>query len=825
MPRLMCGRRRGPRDRYCEVLLPQMTAFGTILRRCCLSLVAAGLAATCAAEPPAATLPLANPPGRSALKTFANAYCLNCHDQATRQAGLDLGELLDRDVGESDVGEHAEAWEKVVRKLTARQMPPDDASRPKEHEYDAAVLWLAGALDAAAARSPNPGRTETFRRLNRTEYQNVIRDLLALEIDATALLPPDESSQGFDNITVTDLSPTLLNRYVAAAEKISRLAVGAVPQLPGGETFRIRPDVTQDVHIEGLPLGTRGGGQFAYNFPADGEYEIQVDLMRDRNEGIEGLREPHELEILIDRERIERFAVKPPAREEGDRAADASFKSRVRVKAGPHKVGATFVKKPSSLLETARQPLNVHFNFYRHPRIGPAVYEVSIIGPFKADGPGDTRSRRRIFTARPTGRDDTGPDDEEQCARRILADLTRRACRRPIGDDDLETPLAMYRQGRTEGGFEAGIEMALASLLVKPEFLFRIERDPADAKPGAAYRISDVELASRLSFFLWSSAPDEELLDLASRSQLTRPDVLERQTRRMLADERSQSLVSNFAGQWLHLRNLDAANPDMRLFPDFDDNLRQALRRETELFFAGIVREDQSVLQLIEADWTYLDERLAKHYGIEHVYGSRFRRVKLDGQTHRGGLLRQGSILTVSSYATRTSPVVRGRGVLENLLGAPPPAPPPGVPALADNTVSNSLPMRERLAQHRADAACASCHRQMDPLGLALENFDAVGRWRTTESSQPIDASGAFIDGRELSGVAGLERALLRRPELFVRTVVEKLLTFALGRGVEHYDAPAVRQIVRDAKADDYRFSRLILGIVYSKPFQMRTAR
>lgn len=802
-----------------------MEAFATILRRCCPLIVAAGWAATCAAEPPPANPPSANNPGRTALRTFADAYCLNCHDRATRQAGLDLSELLDRNLDESGVGEHAEAWEKVVRKLSARQMPPDDASRPEEHEYDTAVSWLARALDAAAARSPNPGRTETFRRLNRTEYQNVIRDLLALEIDAAALLPPDESSHGFDNITVTDLSPTLLNRYVAAAEKISRLAVGAVPQSPGGETFRIRPDVTQDVHIEGLPLGTRGGGQFAYNFPADGEYEIQVELMRDRNEGIEGLREPHELEILIDRERIERFTVKPPSREDADRAAAASFKSRVRVKAGPHKVGATFVKKQSSLLETARQPLNVHFNFYRHPRIGPAVYEVSVIGPFEAEGPGDTPSRRRIFTARPTGRDGTGPDDEEQLARRILAELTRRACRRPIGDDDLETPLAMYRQGRAEGGFEAGIELALASLLVKPEFLFRIERDPADAKPGAAYPISDVELASRLSFFLWSSAPDEELLDLASRSQLSRPDVLERQTRRMLADERSQSLVSNFAGQWLHLRNLDAANPDMRLFPDFDDNLRQALRRETELFFASIVREDRSVLALIEADWTYLDERLAKHYGIEHVYGSRFRRVKLDDQSYRGGLLRQGSILTVNSYATRTSPVVRGRWVLENLLGAPPPAPPPGVPALADNTVSKSLPMRERLAQHRADAACASCHRQMDPLGLALENFDAVGRWRTTEAGQPIDASGAFIDGRELNGVAGLEQALLRRPELFVRTVVEKLLTFALGRGVEHYDAPAVRQIVRDAAADDYRFSRLILGIVNSKPFQMRTAR
>lgn len=797
-------------ERKCEVLPPQMKAFATILRRSCVLLVAAGSAATCAADEPAAALPSHSP-----LKKFAESYCLDCHDQATRQAGLDLGELL-----KGDVDENAEAWEKVVRKLTARQMPPGDAARPKEGEYETALSWLEGALDAAAARSPNPGRTETFRRLNRTEYQNVIRDLLALEVDAAALLPADESSQGFDNITVADLSPTLLNRYVSAAEKISRLAVGGASRSPGGETFRIRPDVTQDVHIEGLPIGTRGGALFPYNFPADGEYEIQVHLMRDRNEGIEGLREPHELEILIDRERVERFTVKPPGRSDSDRAVDANLKTRVRVKASPHNVGATFVKKPSSLLETARQPLNVHFNYYRHPRIGPAVYEVSIVGPFKADGPGDTPSRRRIFTARPTG-----IDDEEECAQRILTDLARRACRRPVGEDDLQTPLAMYRQGRMEGGFEAGIEMALASLLVKPEFLFRIERDPPDAKPGAAYRVSDVELASRLSFFLWSSAPDEELLDFASRNQLSQPDVLERQVRRMLADDRSQSLVKNFAGQWLYLRNLDTSNPDMRLFPDFDDNLRQALRRETELFFANIVREDRNVLELIEADWTYLDERLAKHYGIPYVYGSRFRRVTLDGQTHRGGLLRHGSILTVSSYATRTSPVLRGRWLLENLLGAPPPPPPPGVPALADNTVSNSLPMRERLKQHRANAACASCHRQMDPLGLALENFDAVGRWRTTEAGQPIDAAGAFIDGRELEGVAELEQALLRRPELFVRTVVEKLLTFALGRGVEYYDAPAVRRIVRDAAADDYRFSRLILGIVNSTPFQMRKSR
>ncbi|HEV7222476.1 MAG TPA: DUF1592 domain-containing protein [Pirellulales bacterium] len=774
-----------------------------------LLLVATGPAAACAAEGPPAVSP-----GRSVLEKFVESHCIDCHDQAARKAGLDLNDLL-----ATDLARNAEAWEKVIRKLTARQMPPNEAPRPQEREYDAVVSWLESSLDAAAAKSPNPGRTETFRRLNRTEYRNVVRDLLGLDVDVASLLPADESSHGFDNVTVADLSPTLLTRYIAAAQKISRLAVGAAPQSPRGETVRIRPDLTQDAHIEGLPIGTRGGALVRRHFPADGEYEIQVHLMRDRNEGIEGLNGPHELEILVDRERVGLFTLKPPSEGQSERSIDADLKSRVKVKAGPRQVGVTFLKKPSSLLETARQPLNVHFNYYRHPRIGPAVYEVSLVGPFAADGPGDTPSRRRIFISQPSG-----ADDEEDCAQRILAHLARRACRRAIDDEDLKTPLKLYRQGRAEGGFETGIEMALASLLVKPEFLFRIERDPPGAIPGAAYRIGGVELASRLSFFLWSSAPDEELLDLAVRGELDRPDVLETQVRRMLADDRSQSLVSNFAGQWLHLRNLDTANPDMRLFPDFDDNLRQALRRETELFFASILREDRSVLDLIKADYAHLNERLAKHYGIPHVYGSRFRRVALDEKSHRGGLLRQGSILTVTSYATRTSPVIRGRWVLENLVGMPPPAPPPDVPALADNTVSNSLSMRERLKQHRSNAVCASCHRQMDPLGFSLENFDAVGRWRKTEAGQPIDAAGVFADGGEFSGVSGLEEALLQRPELFARTITEKLLTFALGRGVEYYDAPAVRRIVREARADGYRLSRLIVGIVKSTPFRMRNA-
>jgi mono/diheme cytochrome c family protein len=782
-------------------------------RRISAFLLASGLVATCPAQEQAIGPPSGKTsPPQPVLKQFIEANCLDCHDQGTKQGGLALDSLLG-----SEIDRHAEAWEKVVRKLTARQMPPQDAPRPKEPEYNAAIAWLDKSLDGAAAAHPNPGRTETFRRLNRTEYQNTIRDLLALDVDVTSLLPADESSHGFDNITVTDLAPTLLNRYVSAAQKISRIAIGRAPRTPAGDTYRIRPDITQDTHLEGLPIGTRGGTSIAYNFPQNGEYEIQVRLMRDRNEGVESLNGSYELEVSLDRERAELLTIKPPGRGQSDQALDANLKTRVKVTAGTHKVGVTFLKKPSSLLETERQPLNVHFNFYRHPRLGPAVYEVSILGPFEASGPGQTPSRQRIFICQPTG-----PGDEEDCARRILANLARRAYRRAVADEDLKAPLELYRLGRAEGDFETGIETALSALLVNPQFLFRIERDPPQVPAGTAYRIEPVELASRLSYFLWSSMPDDELLSLATSGELRRPEVLEQQVRRMLADERSRSLIGNFAGQWLYLRNLEAFIPDMRLFPDFDDNLRQALRQETELFFESIVREDRSVLDLVKADYTYLNERLAKHYGIPHVYGSQFRRVAVDEASHRGGLLRQGSILAVTSYATRTSPVIRGKWILENILGTPPPPPPGNVPALKDNTVASNLSVRQRLAEHRANAACAGCHSLMDPVGFSLESYDAVGRWRTAEEGQPVDVTGGLPDGSEFTGVSGLERALLDRPELFVRTLTEKLLTFSLGRGIEYYDAPAVRRIVADAQGDNYRFSRLIMGIVQSTPFQMR---
>jgi mono/diheme cytochrome c family protein len=752
---------------------------------------------------------------QNGFRQFLESNCLECHDKVTKTAGLALDDLLS-----TDIDRNQETWEHVVRKLVTRQMPPRESTRPHEKEYDAAVAWLSASLDSAAAAHLNAGRTETLRRLTRTQYHNAIRDLLALDVDVTSLLPPDESSRGFDNITVTDLSPAQLNGYLTAAQKIARLAVGRALRNPSEEVFRIRADITQDVHIEGLPIGTRGGTLISYNFPQDGEYQVQVRLMRDRNDEVESLHEAHELEVLLDRERVNLFTVKPPENGASHQTVDANLKTRIQTTAGPHEIGVTFLAKSDSLQETMRQPLNVHFNFYRHPRLGPAVYQVSIMGPFEADGPGDTPSRRRIFVCRPAD-----PSEEAQCAKRILASLVRRAYRRPVDEQDLKKPLELFRAGRADGSFDAGIEMALSSVLVNPNFLFHIERDPPNVLSNTAYKISDMDLASRLSFFLWNSIPDDELLELAESGNLSQPDILERQTRRMLADKRSQSLVTNFADQWLYLRNLDAVNPDMRLFPDFDDNLRQAMRQETELFFASIMREDRSVLDLIKADYTYLNERLATHYGIPHVYGSHFRRVSLDETSHRGGLLRQGSILAVTSYATRTSPVIRGQWVLKNLIGEPPPPPPSNVPPLKDNTVAGALSVRERLEQHRANEACASCHQMIDPPGFALENFDAVGRWRESEADKPVDASGGFIDGREFVGTSGLEQALLHRPELFVRTLTEKLMTYALGRGVEYYDAPSVRKIVANARVNDYHFSQLVVGIVESTPFRMRMSQ
>ena len=748
----------------------------------------------------------------SSKQLLVNKYCISCHNADETEGGMNL-EIVQSD----EITENPELWENVITRLQSRQMPPPDRKRPSEDTYQAMVSHLSETLDLAAKKHPNPGRVDTFRRMNRTEYRNAIRDLLGLEIDAINLLPNDEESHGFDNITVGNLSPSLLDRYISAAQKISRLAVGAPRDHPQGHTIRIPPEVTQEKHVEGLPIGTRGGTLLPYTFPQDGEYEIEVSLARDRNEHVEGLKEAHEMEILLDKAIVERFTVAPSKERRDHSMLDKHLKARTFVTAGPHNLGVTFIKFPYSLVENKRQPFEAHFNFHRHPRLSPAVYQISITGPFNGQGAVDTPSRKKIFIKQPKTK-----REEEPVAREILMALMQRAYRRPATKQDLKQPLAFYREAAKEDGFEAGIEAAITSILVNPEFIFRIEREPKRSNPGQAYEISDLELASRISFFLWSSIPDEELLEEAMAGNLRKSGVLEKQVLRMLADEKSISLVNNFASQWLHLRNLDSVTPDLRLFPDFDDNLRQAFRKETELFFEDVLREDGNVLGLLKSDYTYLNERLAHHYGIPNVFGSRFRRVELEPKFHRGGILRHGSILTVTSYATRTSPVIRGNWVLENIMGTPAKPPLPDVPALDENKVNASLPMRQRLEQHRANPACASCHNLMDPPGFALENFDAIGRWREYEYGLPVDASGGLPDGNTFVGIANLEDGLLKRPELFVRTLSEKLLTFGLGRGVEVYDAPAVRKIVKYAEENDYRFSSIILGIVNSVPFQMR---
>jgi len=743
-------------------------------------------------------------------------YCAACHNATLKSGGLSLDGL-----DPATAGQHPQVWEKVVRRLRGRTMPPVGLPRPDEGVYSAVVASLDASLDAAASAKPNPGRSDTFRRLNRTEYQNVIRDLLALDVDVTSLLPQDESSHGFDNVTVGDLSPTLLERYLSAAQKISRLAIGITGKQPGGETLTLPPDLTQEQHFDDLPLGTRGGLRTRYTFPVDAVYEFQLRLARDRNEHVEGLRGEHDVELMLDGERIKLFRVRPPTGGTDHHVVDKDLNVRIAVKAGPHVVSAAFPMRPSTLIETERQPYQAHFNMDRHPRIQPAVYSVSINGPYEAKGPGDTPSRRRLFVCQPASE-----SEQEPCAKKILSTVMRRAYRRPVNAADLQAPMKFFREARTEGSFDNGIEMALRAVLVSPEFLFRVEQDPAGVPAGKAYRLSDLALASRLSFFLWSSIPDDELLTVAAQGKLRQPAALSAQVKRMIADPRSSVLVTNFANQWLYLRNLPSITPDMRLFPDFDDNLRQAFRKETELFFESIMREDRSVLDLLGANYTFVNERLAKHYGIPNIYGSRFRRVEFGADGVRGGLLGQGSILTVTSYATRTSPVIRGKWILDNILGVPPPPPPAAVPALGEkHSGSKFLTMRARLSAHRDNPACSGCHKLMDPAGFSLENYDAVGRWRNAEEAVPIDAEGGLPDGSKFTGAAGLRQALMRRPDVFATTFTEKLLTYGLGRGVEYYDAPAVRQVTREARANNYKFSSFILGIVNSTPFQMRRAQ
>ncbi len=755
-------------------------------------------------------------------------YCVTCHNARVvdgegaapsplvaqlRTAGLSLDRL-----DAANVADDAGAWEAVVRKLRAGAMPPIGRPRPDEATVAGVASWLEVSLDRAAAAAPDPGRRPALHRLSRTEYANAVRDLLGLddlpkELDIAVMLPADNATSGFDNLAeLLFVSPTLMERYLAAARKISRLAIGDPTMLPIVDTYQLDRDLLQDGHLEGLPLGTRGGTRVRSHLPLDGEYLITVQFTR-------AAREPHDVEVSVDGRRVELFTVgeNPPERlASGVFAFDADPDVQVRVplRAGPREVAVAFLPKSGAVPEGLVRS-------YRSRSRQPSIASLIVSGPYGADGAGDTPSRERILSCRP--RTGAPEPDRTACARSILASLARRAYRRPVTAGDIDRLLPFYERGSGEGGFERGIQRAIERLLVSPEFLFRVERDPDTVAAGSVYAVSDLELASRLSFFLWSSIPDDELLDTAIRGELREPGVLDGQVRRMLADPRSGALVDNFAEQWLFLRDVDAKEPDAGFFPSFDENLRQAFRRETELFVDSVLRGDGSVLDLLTASHTFVNERLARHYGIPHVYGSHFRRVELDSPERRG-LLGQGSILTLTSYATRTSPVLRGKWILENLLSSPPPPPPPDVPSLDETTESGEpRSMREAMEQHRANPACASCHAQMDPLGFALENFDAIGRWRAVgESNAPIDASGVLPDGRRFEGPAGLRTALLHAPEQFVHTVTEKLLTYALGRGVEHFDAPTIRAIVRDAEREGYGFASIVLGIVNSTPFQMR---
>ena len=796
------------------------------------SWVVLGLVLTLPAAVSLAQTASTTPAAVSSSRALLDEYCVACHNDRARQAGLTL-ETLDADrVGHVD-GDVA-VWEKVAKKLRARAMPPPGRPRPEDAVYESVALSLETALDTAAAASPNPGRPP-IHRLNRVEYRNAIRDLLALDIDERELLPPDESGYGFDNIAdVLAISPVLLDRYMVAAEQVSRMALGSLSIRPSVKKYTIPYTKWQDGRMsEDLPFGSRGGLAFRHYFPLDGEYVIRLSLQRAYGNHIRGLGVSNEVELRVDRKRVAAFKVGGDGERNPwagvsspslyEQTADAGFEVRLEVKAGTRLISAAFIDRGAveeGVLEP--RPGVSSLAYARDRNAAMALESVHIGGPYNATTPEDTPSRRSVFVCYPTE-----AAQEEPCAEEILSTLARHAFRRPVTSDDVAPLVSLYRTGRDGGTFEQGIEFALRGVLIDPEFLFRIERDPADGVPSAAYQLSDLELASRLSFFLWSSIPDVELLDVAAAGRLGDPAVLEQQVARMLADERAEALVDNFFGQWLLLRNMREVAPDPDAFLDFDENLRDAMERETALFVESQVREDRSVTDLLRADYTFLNERLARHYGIPNVYGNHFRRVTVDDEERRG-LLGQGSILTVTSYPNRTSPTKRGLWVLESLLGSPPPPPPPEVPGLPDanhGDVGRSLSMRERMEVHRTSPVCASCHMRMDPIGFSLENFDGIGAWRTNEDGAPIDAASTLPHGQSFEGPTGLRDVVLQREERFAETVTEKLLTYALGRGVEYYDAPAIRRITRDAASSDYRWSSVIQGIVGSTPFQMRSSR
>jgi Protein of unknown function (DUF1592)/Protein of unknown function (DUF1588)/Protein of unknown function (DUF1587)/Protein of unknown function (DUF1585)/Protein of unknown function (DUF1595)/Planctomycete cytochrome C len=750
-------------------------------------------------------------------RALLDQYCVSCHNDRLKTANLSL-EKLDL----STVGDHPELWEKVIRKLRAGVMPPPDVKRPSLADYEGLRDWLEAEIDRKAAPRANPGAV-VLHRLNRTEYANAIRDLLDLEIDVSTLLPPDDAARGFDNVAGSlTISPTLLEAYTTAATRVARMAVGYW-KTPTEATYLAPGDTSQNHHLEGLPFGTRGGMLVRHNFPADGEYRFSI-----QNFGIGSFIPGERLELVIDGERAHIFKYEGIGTSQGmaGDAGDGVLEVTVPVKAGSRTVGATFLAtnyRPSLDMIKQYDRKSLENNSIPQLQYYPAIGFLRVQGPFTPLRPTDSRSLRKVLTCHPSVAADTA------CARSVLSTLARRAYRRPTTALDIEPLMAFFEEGRRDGSFEDGIELALRRLLASPRFLVRAEMEPANIAVGRAYRISDLELASRLSFFLWSSIPDDELITAASQGRLSNPKVLEQQVQRMLADPRSSALVGNFAAQLLYLRNLEATSPDGIFYPDWDDELRQSFRRETELFFESIMREDRDVLDLLTADHTFVNERLARHYGIPNVYGSHFRRVTLGSELdYRRGLLGKGSFLAVTwTQNFRSSPVKRGVWVLENLLGTPPPEPPPNVPPLEDSSggPGKILTLREQMTVHRKNPPCAGCHKIMDPIGFALENFDADGKWRTKQGGDggtPIDASVQLFDGQLVDGPVGLRHALMRYSPQFVRMFTEKMMTYALGRGVEYSDMPAIRSIVRDVAKENNRFSSIVLGVVRSAQFQMR---
>jgi cytochrome c5 len=783
----------------------------------------AGTPAVAPAAPqrPAAATPAAPSPDVAKQRAVLDQYCVVCHNQKLKTANL----LLDQ-LDLARFAEHPELGEKLVRKMRAGMMPPTGMPRPDVATRDALITWMEKELDShATTHLPAPG----IHRLNRIEYTNTIRDLLGLEVDASKFLPSDDSTHGFDNIAgALTMSPALMEAYLAAAGKISRLAIGSA-STPTQAVYVAPEDVSQDYHIEGLPFGTRGGMLIKHEFPADAYYVFQVFPINKGNmggSGAFGSVTGEQLEVTVDGEQVHQFDWDGELQNGAAVHAGANTEW-VYVRAGLHTVGVTFLATnyaPGNDLNSKFRRSTIQTGNLAGMTFYPHVGRVRIEGPYDATGAKDTPSRRKIFVCRPTN-----AKDEESCARQIVTSLARRAFRRPPTPQDVGTLMEFYLAGRNDGNFDTGIERALRRLLADPEFVYRRETEPVNVAPGKSYRLSDLALASRLSFFLWSSIPDDELMHVASAGRLREPAVLEQQVRRMIADPKSASLIANFTGQWLNVRYLQAVAPTVNLYPDFDDNLRQALRRETELFFDSIVHEDRSVLDLLTADYTFVNERLAKHYGITNVYGPQFRRVTLGPDLDmRRGLLGKGALLTVTSQPARTSPVTRGKWFLQTFLGVSPPDPPPNVPAIKEKKedFSGNLKeptMRERMAQHHTNPVCATCHRIFEPIGLAMENYDAVGTWRTKDEGVDIDPTGVLVDGTKVDGVASLRDVLVRYQDQFVRVVAEKLLTYSLGRGVEYQDMPLVRSIVRDAAKDNYRFSSLVMGIIKSAPFQMNT--